>query len=117
MGMLVAAIMAVGSGFAAMNSMYAAVARRASEIGTLRVLGFSKASILASFLVESLVVSILGGIAGCLLVLPLNNLKTGMGSLRPSPRWLSFALIIGALGGLLPAQAARKEILEALRGL
>jgi len=132
MGMLVAAIMAVGSAFAAMNTTYAAVARRASEIGTLRVLGFSRASILTSFLVESLLISAMGGVVGCLLVLPLNNLKTRMGSfttfaemnfsLRVSPQilavGLSFALIIGALGGLLPAQAAaRKQILAALRGV
>jgi ABC-type antimicrobial peptide transport system permease subunit len=132
MGMLVAAIMAVGSAFAAMNTMYAAVARRANEIGTLRVLGFSRGSILASFLVESLLLSILGGIAGCLLVLPLNNLKTGIGSfttfaemtftLTVTPAvlaiGLSFALLIGALGGFLPAQAAaRKQILAALRGV
>jgi ABC-type lipoprotein release transport system permease subunit len=132
MGMLVAAIMAVGSAFAAMNTMYAAVARRASEIGTLRVLGFSRGSILASFLVESLLLSILGGIAGCLLVLPLNNLKTGIGSfttfaemtftLTVTPAvlaiGLSFALLIGALGGFLPAHAAaRKQILAALRGV
>lgn len=131
MGMLVAGIMAVGSAFAAMNTMYAAVARRASEIGTLRVLGFSRGAILLSFLIESLLLSLLGGVLGCLLVLPLNNLQTGMGSfttfaemtfrLRVSPAILvigvSFAAIIGALGGLLPAQAAaRKEILAALRG-
>jgi putative ABC transport system permease protein len=132
MGMLVAAIMAVGSAFAAMNTTYAAVARRASEIGTLRVLGFSRASILTSFLVESLLISALGGLVGCLLVLPLNDLKTRMGSfttfaemsfgLQVTPEilavGLSFALIIGALGGLLPAQAAaRKQILAALRGV
>ena len=131
MGTLVAVIMAVGSAFAAMNTMYAAVARRAGEIGTLRVLGFSRGAILTSFLVESLLLSALGGVVGCLLVLPLNNLKTGIGSfttfaemtfsLRVSPPVLAigfaFAVIIGVVGGLLPARtAARKEILAALRG-
>src|SRR5581483_5556446 len=80
MGTFVAIIMAVGSAFAAMNTMYAAVARRSSEIGTLRVLGFTRASVLASFLVESVLISLLGGVIGCLLTLPLNNIETGIGS-------------------------------------
>ncbi|MGD0300243.1 MAG: ABC transporter permease, partial [Bryobacteraceae bacterium] len=54
LGVFIAIIMAVGSSFAAMNTMYAAVARRSTEIGTLRVLGFSKSSIMLSFLLESL---------------------------------------------------------------
>src|SRR5881296_564616 len=64
LGVLVAVIMAVGSS-------YAAVARRSREIGTLRALGFSRGSIMLSFLVESLLLSLLGGILGCVLVLPL----------------------------------------------
>ncbi len=130
LGTFVAAIMAVGSCFAAMNTMYAAVARRAKEIGTLRVLGFSRFSILTSFFFESLLLALLGGIVGCLLVLPLNNLTTGIGnfitfseiafSLTITPFivafGLVFALILGALGGFFPASnAARKEILAALR--
>jgi putative ABC transport system permease protein len=130
LGLLVSAIMAVGSAFAAMNTMYAAVARRVREIGTLRVLGFSKLSILLSFLLESLMLALLGGLIGCLLVLPLNNITTGVGSFitfseisfnyRVTPQvmftGLVFALVLGALGGLLPAfGAARKEILTALR--
>jgi putative ABC transport system permease protein len=122
--------MAVGSSFAAMNTMYAAVARRATEIGTLRVLGFSKNSIMLSFLMESLLLAGLGGLVGCLLVLPLNNITTGIGSFvtfseidfnfRVSPQIMligvAFALVMGALGGLFPARmAARKEILVALR--
>lgn len=80
LGLFIAIIMAVGSSFAAMNTMYAAVARRATEIGTLRVLGFSKNSIMLSFLMESLLLAGLGGLVGCLLVLPLNNITTGVGS-------------------------------------
>jgi putative ABC transport system permease protein len=68
--------MAIGSSFAAMNTMYAAVARRAREIGTLRVLGFSKGSILTSFWMESVLLAALGGVIGCLLVLPLNGVTT-----------------------------------------
>ncbi len=130
LGIFVSIIMAIGSCFAAMNTMYAAVARRAKEIGTLRVLGFSRSSILGSFFAESLLLSILGGLLGCLLVLPLNNLETGIGSFvtfseiafqfAVTPNVMAvgvgFALILGALGGLFPARnAARKEILTALR--
>lgn len=129
-GMMVAIIMAVGSSFAAMNTMYAAVARRAREIGTLRVLGFSRASILLSFFLESLLLATLGGLLGCLLALPLNTVTTGLGNIttfseiafqfRVTPAiaatGVGFALLMGALGGLFPARmAARKEILTALR--
>ncbi|MDX2267358.1 MAG: ABC transporter permease [Bryobacter sp.] len=129
-GVFVAIIMAIGSSFAAMNTMFAAVARRAAEIGTLRVLGFSKGAILGSFFLESVLISVLGGLLGCLLVLPLNNLQTGIGSfvtfseisfsfaITPGLMALGvgFAVVLGALGGLFPAgSAARKEILTALR--
>src|SRR5581483_9236329 len=80
MGTFIALIMAVGSCFAAMNTMYAAVARRSKEIGTLRVLGFSRGSILLSLLLESLLLAALGGLIGIILVLPLNNVTTGLGN-------------------------------------
>ena len=130
LGIFVSIIMAVGSGFAAMNTMYAAVARRSREIGTLRVLGFSRGSILLSFLGESVLLSALGGLLGCLLVLPLNGITTGIGNFttfsemafnfRVTPEIMltgvGFAMILGAIGGLFPARsAAKKEILTALR--
>jgi len=130
LGTFVAIIMAVGSCFAAMNTMYAAVARRSKEIGTLRVLGFSRTSIMTSFMLESLLLSVLGGLLGILLVLPLNGISTGIGNfitfsevafqLKVSPaimaRGMIFAIFMGAFGGLLPAfSAARKQILTALR--
>jgi putative ABC transport system permease protein len=83
-----------------------------------------------SFLLESLLLSVLGGLVGCLLVLPLNNITTGIGSFvtfseiafnfRVSPEimliGITFAIVMGAVGGLFPARmAARKEILVALR--
>ncbi len=86
LGVFIAIIMAVGSSFAAMNTMYAAVARRAKEVGTLRVLGFSRGSILTSFFLESLLLSLLGGAIGCLLVLPLNNVTTGHDELHQLQR-------------------------------
>ena len=130
LGVFISIIMAVGSSFAAMNTMYAAVARRSREVGTLRVLGFSQGSILTSFFIESVLLSAIGGVLGCLLVLPLNNVTTSMLSFfsfseiafnfRVDPAnmaiGLGFAIIMGAIGGLLPARmAARKEILVALR--
>ncbi len=129
LGMFVAAIMAIGSAFAAMNTMYAAVARRSKEIGTLRVLGFSRAAILTSFLLESLALALVGGLLGILLVLPLNGATTGITGntfseiafhFRVTPpimlKGVIFALLMGAAGGLFPAgNAARKEILAALR--
>jgi putative ABC transport system permease protein len=130
LGYFVCIIMAVGSAFAAMNTMYAAVARRAKEVGTLRVLGFTRGSILLSFLLESLMLSLVGGVIAILVTLPLNNVTTGLGNFltfsetnfnfRIGPDvmiiGIMFALLLGAVGGLLPArQAARKQILTALR--
>ena len=130
LGTFVALIMSIESSFAAMNTMYAAVARRSSEIGTLRVLGFSRRSILLAFLLESTFLSLIGGFLGCLLVLPLNGLETGVGSFvtfseltfsfHITPQVMLtgvlFALVMGVLGGILPAaSAARKQILSALK--
>ena len=128
-GFFVAIIMAIGSCFAAMNTMYAAVARRAREIGTLRVLGFSKGSILVSFFLESVMLAVLGGVLGFLLVLPLNGITTEIGNGNFAEMAFNFhvtgqslvagivfAVVLGGLGGLFPASnAARKEILTALR--
>jgi putative ABC transport system permease protein len=129
LGILVAIIMAIGSSFAAMNTMYAAVSRRSREIGTLRVLGFSRASILVSFLIEALLLSIAGGMLGCLATLPLNGVTTGVGNfftfseiafhfrvgLSTMTAGVIFAAIVGVLGGAFPARsAAKKEILGAL---
>src|SRR5437899_7566757 len=130
LGMLVCTLMAVGSAFAAMNTMYAAVARRAREIGTLRVLGFSRGSILLSFLRARRLLALLGGVFGCLLALPINGVTTGIGSfftfseiafdfrvsLSTMLAGIIFALVVCAIGGLFPAgSAARNDILTALR--
>ena len=130
LGFAVAIIMAIGSAFAATNTMYAAVSRRSKEIGTLRALGFSRASILFSFITESVCLSLIGGVLGVLLALPMNGLATGIGNFstftdvtfkfRISPMaifWgLTFAAMIGALGGFLPAYAAsKKDIVQAMR--
>jgi putative ABC transport system permease protein len=130
-GRLVAFIMAIGSIFAAMNTMYAAVAYRGREIATLRVLGFSRPSILTSFVLESLMLSLLGALIGIVLVLPFNGMTTGVGNqvtfsemvfaLQMTPgvalRAIIFGVIMGLIGGIFPAyHAARQNILTALRG-
>src|SRR5208282_4305058 len=129
-GTVVAIIMAVGSIFAAMNTMYAAVAYRGREIATLRVIGFSRPAILTSFVLESLLLALLGATVGILLMLPFNGMETGTSNavtfsevvfaLRIT--WqvalyaMLFALTMGLLGGLAPAwHAARQNILNALR--
>jgi len=129
-GMIVAVIMAIGSCFAAMNTMYAAVAYRSREIATLRVIGFSRPSILTSFVFESVMLSLLGAVVGIVLMLPFNGMTTGTNnpvtfseavfSLRMTPRVVTsaviFAVIMGLLGGIAPAwHAARREILASLR--
>lgn len=123
-------IMAVGAGFAGMNTMYAAVARRTKEIGTLRVLGFSRLSILAAFLLESVAVALIGAAIGVLLAMPLNFVSTGTSNwttfseiafnFRVTPDLVIAALIFGAIigfvGSLLPSiRASRLRIVEALR--
>jgi putative ABC transport system permease protein len=129
-GIVVGIIMAIGSSFAAMNTMYAAVAYRGREIATLRVIGFSRPAILTSFVFESLLLALLGAAAGILLMLPFNGMQTGTSnavtfsevvfSLRIT--WevamaaVAFALVMGLVGGFAPAwHAARQNILSALR--
>ena len=132
LGFFVAVIMAVGSAFAATNTMYAAVARRAREIGTLRALGFGRWAILRSFMLESVCLALIGGVVGVLLALPVNGLTTGVGSFATFSETafkfhigapaviggLIFAALIGLLGGFLPAwSASKKGIVAAMRDL
>ena len=127
-GYIIAGFLIFGAMFAAANTMYAAVASRAREIGTLRALGFPRGSILMSFLFEAIVLCLLGGFVGCLATLPFNGLSTGTinqfseitFSFRFGPRVLAqgvlLALVMGLLGGILPAiRAVRLNIISALR--
>jgi putative ABC transport system permease protein len=129
-GTFVAIIMAIGSSFAAMNTMYAAVAYRSKEIATLRIIGFSRPSILTSFVIESLLLSLLGAAVGIILILPFNGMSTGIGNQLTFSEtvfslhltWevaiaaVAFAMIMGLLGGFAPAwHAARQDILTSLR--
>jgi putative ABC transport system permease protein len=123
-------IMAVGAGFAGMNTMYAAVARRTKEIGTLRVLGFGRLSILIAFLMESIAIALLGAAIGIVLALPLNFVSTGTSNwvtfseiafnFRVTPDLMGLGLLFGAIigfvGSLLPSiRASRFKIVDALR--
>ena len=129
-GSLVAVLMAIGASFAGMNTMYAAVARRTREIGTLRALGFSRASVLVSFVVESVLIATMGGLLGCLLSLGINGVTTGTTNFtsfsemafdfQVSPALLAtgmgFAVFMGLVGGFLPAwRASHQNVVNALR--
>ena len=126
----VSVVMGIGAVFGAMNTMYAIVAARTREIGTLRAIGFSRRSILFCFLVESVFLALVGGAVGCLLAFPMNGFNTATGytasfsevafAFRVTPPSLIagmlFALVMGVIGGLLPsARAARLPIASALR--
>jgi putative ABC transport system permease protein len=129
-GLVIAGFLTVGAMFAAANTMYSAVASRGREIGTLRAIGFRRRNVLMSFLVESLLICLLGGLLGCLATLPFNGLSTGTAnwatfseitfSFRFGPsvllRGMCLALAMGLLGGLFPAvRAVRLRITDALR--
>ncbi len=129
-GFIIAGFLTFGAMFAAANTMYSAVASRGREIGTLRALGFPRRTVLASFLLESLLICLLGGALGCLATLPFNGLSTGTAnwatfseitfSFRFGPsvllQGMALALAMGLLGGLFPAvSAVRIAIIDALR--
>ncbi len=130
LGTFLTVVMAIGACFAAMNTMYAAVASRTREISILRTLGFPRGAILVAFLIESLILACAGGLLGCLLALPLNGLTTGTMNFRTFSELafafrvtpgllgtgLAFAAVMGLLGGLLPARlAARQALVRGLR--
>ncbi|HET7291687.1 MAG TPA: ABC transporter permease [Vicinamibacteria bacterium] len=131
-GMLIALIMGLGAVFAALNTMYSAVAERSREIAVLRAIGFGGSSIVLAFFVEALIIALVGGALGCLAVLPVNGVTTGTinwqtfshlaFAFRITPDLLMagmlFALLMGALGGLPPAiRAARANVARTLRAL
>lgn len=130
MGYIVAFTMAIGSIFAATNTMYAAVAYRSREIATLRVIGFRRGSIVTSFIFESVLLALLGAAIGILLMLPFNGMSTSTSNqvtfsevvftmqitLSVVITAVGFAIFMGLIGGVAPAWgAARREILAALR--
>ncbi|MBI3245445.1 MAG: ABC transporter permease [Deltaproteobacteria bacterium] len=132
---ILALIMGTGAVFGAMNTMFAAVTHRTAEIGTLRALGFSRATVLSAFMRESLCLALVGYLGGVALgagaIFVVNSLihgvafnlasfSTAVVTLRLSPTILFAALLLavtmGLLGGFLPARrAARLGVIEALR--
>ncbi len=130
LAILITSIMAVGAMFGAVNTMYAAVAARAPEIAVLITLGFHPRSVLASFLAESAIIAAAGGLIGCVLALPINGLVTSTTnwasfselafSFRITPTLLlyglSFAIVMGVVGGFFPARrAAKLPVVQVLR--
>ena len=130
LGLVVTIIFSVGAMIGAMITMYAAVANRVVEVGTMRALGFRRRSVLTAFLVESVVLALVGGLAGVGLagLLSFARVSTinftsfsevGFGfQLSPGViiSALTFALVMGVVGGFLPAvRAARLSIVNALR--
>ncbi|MCX7019010.1 MAG: ABC transporter permease [Candidatus Sumerlaeota bacterium] len=132
LGTFLATVMAIGACFAAMNTMYASVTARVREIGTLRVLGFQPKDILRSFVLESALMALIGGLAGCALTLPVDGVATGTANWQTfgelafrftiTPKLIAqgllFSLFMGLLGGFPPARsAARKSIISTIKEL
>jgi ABC-type lipoprotein release transport system permease subunit len=130
LGLFVTSIMSLGAIFGALNTMYAAVGARTKEVGTLLAIGFSRGAILTSFLIESVLLALLGGVIGCLLALPVRSFTTGTMSFatfselafrfQVTPGMLlaglGFAALMGLVGGFLPARrAAMMPIVDSLR--
>ena len=131
LGTVIAVFFAFGATLGAMITMYAQVATRVREVGTLRALGFRRRSVLGSFLVESLILALLGSVAGCILASLLGVATfttTNFGSFTEikfrfhfapeiALKATIFAVLMGLFGGLLPAvRAARLQIAEATKG-
>jgi len=130
LGIAVTIIFSLGAMIGAMITMYAAVSNRTIEIGTLRALGFRRRNILGAFLIESLILSLIGGLAGLLLASCLQFFKISMinfgsfaelafnFSLSPSIviNSILFSVMMGLIGGFLPSvRASRVNIVNALR--
>lgn len=130
LAIFITSIMAIGAVFGAVNTMYAAVASRTSEIAVLLTLGFKPRHVLASFLMEATFLALVGGLIGCLVALPINGIVTSTTnwssmsmiafSFLVSPKILLegmiFSLVMGVLGGYFPARrAARLPVVQAIR--
>ena len=130
LGLVITIIFSFGAMIGAMITMYAAVANRTVEIGTLRALGFQRRSILAAFLIEALTLSFIGGVAGLIIAsfmqfvsfsttnfTSFSELAFGFSmSTSIVISTLIFSLVMGVVGGFLPAvRASRMNIINALR--
>lgn len=130
LGQVLALIMGVAAVFTATNTMLSAISARTREIGILLSLGFRPWAIFFSFVFESIVIGVLGGLAGCVLALPINGIETGTMNFntftevafafRLTPSLLlqavAFSLVLGFVGGLWPAfRAASTEPTRTMR--
>jgi putative ABC transport system permease protein len=130
LGGILTFIMSIGAIVGAMNTMYAAVSQRKREIGCMLAMGFTPEAVWLAFILESLLLSVIGAVLGCIVSLAFNGIKTG------TANWSTFsetafefqitpeiaviatilALFMGFIGGLLPAfRAARMKVVDALR--
>jgi putative ABC transport system permease protein len=132
LGTLIAVIMGIGAVIGALNTMYSAVSERSREIATLRAIGFGSGSVAVAFVFEALLIALIGGLIGCLVVLPLNGVTTSTLNMQTFSHLafafkvtpvlllvgLIFALLMGLFGGVPPAiRAARRPVALALREL
>lgn len=131
-GKFIAFFMAIGAAFAVMNTMYAAVASRGREIAVLRAIGFKRRSILVSFVLESIILALMGGAIGAAVSFVVNGLSTGTTNFSTFSE-VTFAFrvnaqvvisgfifggILGIVGGLFPAiRASRQPITQAMRAI
>jgi putative ABC transport system permease protein len=130
LGLALATVMGVGAVLTAINTMLAAISARTSEIGILLSIGYRPFPIFLAFFLESIVLCLLGGVAGCLMALPFNGIETGTMNgntfsevafaFRVDAQVLTqaviFSLVLGVLGGLWPAlRACRMTPTQALR--
>lgn len=129
LGLTLSIIFSIGAMIGAMITMYASVANRVGEIGTLRALGFTRNSILVAFLLEAILLALVGGVAGLLLASLMQFLSFSTMNFQSFSELafgftlnariiadsLAFALVMGVVGGFLPAlRAARLQIVDAL---
>ena len=129
-GTFLAVLMGIAAVFTGTNSMLAAVSARTHEIGILLSLGFRPHALFVSFLLEAVLIGALGGIAGCVLILPLNGIQTGTMNMQTFSEIafgfritstvlvsaVVFAMLLGLFGGAIPAwRAARMTPTQALR--
>ena len=130
LGLFLVIVMAAGAVFGALNTMYAAIGARSREIGTMLAIGFRPGSILLSFLFESVLLCLIGGILGCILALPIHGMSTGTTNwstfsevafkFRITPGILLIGMLasifLGLIGGYFPARAAaRRSVIDSLR--
>lgn len=130
LGVLLGGILGIAAILGAVNTMLAAIGSRTREVGVLRSLGFGRLAIMISFLIESTLIGLAGGLIGCLLVLPLNGIQTGTMNWKTFTETafafrvdaqllliaVSVSVLLGLCAGLVPAyRASRLKPVDAMR--